>query len=409
MITCIRNVMLYTPDKKGLNDVLIVGDTFTAYGENLLENVKSVFPTLLTLSPGEVSADGLFQVIDGTGKLAVPGFIDSHVHLLGGGGEGGYHTRTPEIRLTDLTTSGVTTVVGCLGTDGITRDMMSLLAKARGLQNEGLTTYIYTGSYQVPVRSLTPSVMQDLLAIDKVIGVGEVALSDHRSSQPTYEEFLRTVADARVGGMLSGKAGIVNIHLGDGKRQIDYLLRAVTESEIPITQYLPTHVNRNSALLDACIAFAKQGGTIDFTGSEDSDMWEELDGEVRVSQAMKRLLDAGVSLDNFTLSSDAQGSLPIFNAQKQYVGLGVGSAKCLLKEIKDCVQADIPLEIALRALTTNPARILKLAHKGQIMPGLEADLCLLDAATLDLTDVMAKGRWMVRNASPVVFGTFEKA
>lgn len=393
MITLIKNVKLYTPEKQGIKDILVIGSKFASIEEQLMEN----FPE-----------QNLFRIVDGSGKIAIPGFIDSHVHILGGGGEGGYHTRTPEIRFSDLTTSGVTTVVGCLGTDGLTRDMMSLLAKARGLENEGLTSYIYTGSYQVPVRTLTNSVMQDLLAIDKIIGVGEVALSDHRSSQPTYEEFVRMVADARVGGMLSGKAGVVNIHLGDGSRKIDFLMRAVAESEIPITQYLPTHVNRNSALLDDCIAFAKMGGTIDFTGSENPEMWEELDGEVRVSQAMKRLLDAGVSQDNFTLSSDAQGSLPIFNSKKEFVGLGVGSAKCLLTEIKDCVQTGIPLEIALRALTVNPARILKLPHKGQVATGFDADLCLLDESELDILDVMARGQWVVRDGLPVVHGTFEQ-
>lgn len=400
MITILKNVMLYTPEKKGVNDVVIIGGKIAAYGPSLAAQWEQATHTELST---------YVHIVDGTGKIATPGFIDSHVHLLGGGGEGGYHTRTPEITLTDLTTSGVTTVVGCLGTDGVTRDMMSLVAKARGLENEGLSTYVYTGSYQVPVKSLTESVMKDLLAIDKIIGVGEVAISDHRSSQPSFDVFVKTVADARVGGMLSGKAGVVNIHLGDGKRKIDYLFRALEETEIPITQYLPTHVNRNPELFEACIRFAKMGGTIDFTGSEDSDFWEELDGEVRVSKGIKRLLEEGVSQNNFTMSSDAQGSLPMFNKEKEFIGLGVGSAKCLLKEIKDCVfNADIPLEIAIRAITSNPARILKFAHKGQLEEGFDADVCLLDETTLSLTDVMAKGKWMVRDGVPVIWGTFEK-
>ncbi len=396
MITIIKNVSTYTPEKIGVKDLLIIGDKFASLDQVSIQEFEGLSETVL-------------QVIDGTGKIAVPGFIDSHVHILGGGGEGGYHTRTPEISLTDLTTAGVTTVVGCLGTDGVTRDMMSLLAKARGLENEGITSYLYTGSYKLPVKTLTDSVMKDHLAIDKIIGVGEIAISDHRSSQPTFETFVECVAQARVGGMLSGKAGIVNIHLGDGERKIDFLFRAIEETEIPISQYLPTHVNRNGALFEACLEFAKRGGTIDFTGSEDSEFWEELDGEVRVSKGIKRLIEEGISLDNFTLSSDAQGSLPMFNQKKEFIGLGVGSAKCLLKEIKACVmEEDIPLEVALRALTVNPARILKLKGKGKIEMQFDADLCLLDETTLELTDVMAKGNWMVRDGYPIVRGTFEK-
>ena len=394
MITLIKNVELYTPEKQGKKDLLIVAGQFVAFKDSI---------DLPPIDAIEVT------IIDGEGKIAVPGFIDSHVHILGGGGEGGYKTRTPEITFTDLTRSGVTTVVGCLGTDGVTRDMMSLVAKARGLEEEGLTTFVYTGSYQIPVKALTTSITKDLLAIDKIIGVGEIALSDHRSSQPTFEEFLKVVSEARVGGMLSGKAGIVNIHLGDGSRTIDYLIKAVKETEIPITQFLPTHINRNNDVFTKCIEYAKMGGYIDFTGSEDSDFWEKQDGEVKVSKGIKRLIEEGVALDNFTMSSDGQGSLPLFNEKKEYIGLQVGSALCLLKEIKDCVlNAGIPLEIAIKAITDNPAKILKLTKKGKISEGFDADLCLLDRKTLDLNAVMAKGKWVIKDGLPIVYGTFEK-
>jgi beta-aspartyl-dipeptidase (metallo-type) len=393
MITIIKNAKVYMPEYLGIKDILIIGDKIGAVGDNISANLGK---------------DVEINIIDGSGKSVVPGFIDSHVHMLGGGGEGGFKTRTPEIMLTDLTTAGITTVVGCLGTDGVTRNMMSLLAKANGLSEEGLTTYIYTGSYQIPVKTLTGEIMKDLMAIDKIIGVGELAISDHRSSQPTYEEFSKIAAEARVGGMLSGKAGILDIHLGDGPRAIDLILKTVEETEIPISQFLPTHVNRNGPLFDKCIEFAKMGGYIDFTGSEDADFWADLDGEVKVCKGLKKYLDLGISHDNFTLSSDAQGSLPIFNEKKEYVGLGVGKATCLLKEIKECVLKEgIPLEIVIRAVTSNPAKVLKLSQKGKIEKGFDADLCILDSDTLDIDTVIAKGRVMVKNKKPVVFGTFE--
>jgi beta-aspartyl-dipeptidase (metallo-type) len=393
MITIIKNAKVYMPESLGIKDILIIGDKIGAVGDNLSAEIGNAVE---------------INIIDGSGKVVVPGFIDSHVHMLGGGGEGGFKTRTPEIMLTDLTTAGITTAVGCLGTDGVTRNMMSLLAKANGLSEEGLTTYIYTGSYQIPVKTLTGEIMKDLMAIDKIIGVGELAISDHRSSQPTYEEFSKIAAEARVGGMLSGKAGILDIHLGDGPRAIDLILKTVEETEIPISQFLPTHVNRNGPLFDKCIEFARMGGCIDFTGSEDSDFWADLDGEVKVSKGIKKYLDEGISHDNFTLSSDAQGSLPIFNEKKEYVGLGVGKATCLLKEIKECVLKEgIALEIVIRAVTSNPARILKLSQKGKIEKGFDADLCILDSDTLDIDTVIAKGKVMVKNKKPVVFGTFE--
>ena len=229
----IKNSHLYGPEDMGIRDVLIGGGKILRIAENLPEE----------------EAYGI-TVIDGTGKVLMPGLIDAHVHILGGGGESGYHTRTPELMLTDALEGGVTTIVGCLGTDGTTRTMTNLIAKARGLEEEGITTYIYTGSYQVPVRTLMGSVMDDLILIDKVVGTGEIAVSDHRSSQPTKEEFAKIVADTRVGGILSGKAGIVNIHLGDGKEQLSFLRYVLEETQIPPSNMLPTHINRSRSLME---------------------------------------------------------------------------------------------------------------------------------------------------------------
>ena len=256
---------------------------------------------------------------------------------------------------------------------------------------------------------MTDSLIKDFLTIDKVIGIGEIAVSDHRSSQPSFEEFTRAVADARVGGMLSGKAGIINVRLGGGKRQYELLLQTVEETEIPISQFLPTHANRTSELFEASIAFAKMGGTIDFTASEDPDFWEREDDEVRFSKGLKRLLDEGIGLDQFTMTSDGQGSLPYFDENNQFIGLGVGSSRALMVGIKEAVQVEqIPLEIALRAITSNPAKILKLAQKGRIAPGMDADLCLLNQDTLDVETVIAKGKVMVDKKDVKVWGTFEQ-
>lgn len=394
MVTIIRNVKLYQPEFAGNKDILILGKQIAAVGENL----KADFG-------GAVDV----KEIDGTGLIAAPGFIDSHEHIMGGGGEGGFSTRTPEANLTDLTRCCVTTVVGCIGTDGVTRDMAGLLAKARGLEEEGISTYVYTGSYQVPVKTLTGSLMKDILMLDKVIGVGEIAISDHRSSQPTFEEFARIAADIRVGGMLSGKAGILNIHLGDSPRLMDLIWRVVRETEIPYSQFLPTHANRNAALFESCIEFAKSGGTIDFTGNEDIDYWESVCDEVRVSTGIRRLLDAGVPDTNFTISSDGQGSLPVFNKKGEMEGIGIGRASCLLKEVRECVNREgLPLETALKPVTSNPARILKLKTKGHVKPGFDGDICLFNEKDLTLNTLLAMGRVMVEQGKPVVFGTFER-
>ena len=386
----IQGAAVYAPEYLGVRDVLIEGS-----------RIRKIADKIPVAEAYEV------QVIDGNGMLLFPGFIDGHVHILGGGGEGGYHTRTPEIMLTDITSGGVTTVVGCLGTDGTTRTMASLLAKARGLEEEGITAYIYTGSYQVPVRTLTGSIVDDLILIDKVIGCGEIALSDHRSSQPTCEEFARIVGDTRVGGILSGKAGLVNIHMGDGERMLSCLRYVVKNTEIPPSNMLPTHINRSTRLLKDGMDYAKTlGGYVDLTTSSDPDYLEE--DEVKASTGLKFLLEQGVPEHQITFSSDGQGSMPIFDRDGNFLGLGVGKVTSLYREVRDAILKEkVDITQALRTVAANPAALLKLTRKGRIAVGCDADLVLVRQEDLQIHTVLAKGRRMVQNGASVRKGTFE--
>lgn len=390
MLTLIKGGEIYAPNYLGKKDILLVGGKVGYIRDEI------------AIPKDFVDMD----IIDAKGKYIVPGFIDSHVHICGGGGEGSFKTRTPEIQLTDITLGGVTTVIGVLGTDGTTRTMSNLVAKANGLEEEGITTYIYTGSYQVPIRTITGSIQNDIILIDKIIGVGEVALSDHRSSQPTVEDMAKIAAEARVGGILSGKAGIVNIHMGDGDRQLDFLEEIVETTEIPITQFLPTHMGRSTKLFARSIDYAKKGGFVDFTTS--SNKKDEEDWDTKPSKALKTLLEEGVSPRNITFSSDGQGSLPKFDEEGNFIGLGIGKVTSLYGEVKDAIlEEKIPMDKALMTITSNPANILRLSNKGCIKEGMDGDIVLLDKTTLEIDTVIAMGRIMVLEGEAIVKGTFE--
>lgn len=390
MLTLIQNGEVYAPEFLGKKDILIV-DNKIGFIEDKIE-------------PPHQFVD--IKIVDATGKYVVPGFIDSHVHIMGGGGEGSFRTRTPEIQLTQATLAGITTLVGVIGTDGTTRTMASLVAKAKGLEEEGITCYAQTGSYQVPLKTLTGKIEDDIILVDRIIGVGEVAIADHRSSQPTVNELTKIASAARIGGMLSGKSGIVNVHVGDSHDHLKLLEEIVDTTDIPIKQFYPTHINRNAHLFKAGIQYAQRGGYVDFTTSTIPQFLE--DGEVKCSKALKRMLDAGVPVEQITYTSDGQASLPNFDGDGELIGLQIGQVSSLYSEVKDAVlEEGIPLETAIKVITSNPAKILKFKQKGHVEVEKDADLVLLDKDTLEVNTVFAKGKLMVENGEAVVKGTFE--
>jgi len=390
MAVLIRGAHVHAPQSLGRRDVLVAGGKVEAIAE----------PGLIRTAGVEV------RTIEGDGRLLLPGLIDSHVHILGGGGEGGPATRAPEISVEDIVRSGLTTVIGCLGTDGITRHMASLLAKARALEVEGVSTFIFSGSYEVPVKTITGSVRSDLVLIDKVIGAGEIAVSDHRSSQPTFEEIARLAAECRVGGLLGGKAGILHLHLGDGRRGLEFLVRLMTETEIPPSQVMPTHLNRNRRLLEEGIAYVLAGGYMDLTVGTKPE--EESAADVSVESAVRACVEKGVPLDRLTVTSDGNGSKPVFDGRGALAGLTIASTKDLFRTFQSLVRREIlTLEQAARLFALNPAEFYKLAGKGRIREGSDADLILLDQ-DLNLTAVIAKGRVMMAEGKLEASGTFRE-
>jgi len=390
-ITLIENGEVYAPRHLGKKNILIGGGTILEVGASRSEDISGID----------------LQVIDAAGKYVVPGFIDGHVHICGGGGEGGFRTRTPEILFSELALAGVTSVIGVLGTDGTTRTMGNLIAKANALIEEGLSAWVLTGSYQIPVRTLTGSITDDIILIDRIIGTGEIALGDHRSSHPDLPALARLVSDSRLGGILSGKGGIVNVHMGDSPRAIDILKNLLKETVIPPTQLLPTHMNRNPRLFEAALEYLRQGGQADFTTSTIKDPGRD-DG-ISAAQALGKVVEQGLPLERVTFSSDGQGSLPQFDSNGQFTGLGVGSCLSLGEAFRTAVKDfGIPMEAALKPVTSNPAAIYKLKGKGEIEAGMDGDLLLLDRETLEIVTVIAGGKLIVHEGAACQKGTFER-
>jgi len=385
LLKLLINAQVFAPEDLGLRHVLIGGGRIIAISDKKDE-----------LSVAHATE------IDLEGRRLIPGFIDGHAHVTGGGGESGFKTRVPPVPLGQFTRAGVTSVVGVLGTDDTTRDTRSLLAQTRALREEGIGAWCHTGGYHVPPVTLTGSVRDDIVYLDPVIGVGELALSDHRSSQPTRDELLRIASDAHVAGMISGKAGIVHLHLGDGERGLDLVRQALQLSELPARVFNPTHINRRKALFDEAIELAGNGSTVDITAfpvTEEEDAWP-------ADVALLKYLESGAPADRVTISSDGGGCLPVFNEQGEMLHMDIGRPASLIETLRTLLGNGVALEQVLPAFTSNVADILRLHDRGRIRVGDAADLIVLDDEN-DISDVMIAGIWHVQAAAQQVFGQFE--
>ena len=378
---------VYAPDDLGPQNILIAGDRIAAIGEEL-----------------DIPKNFEVDRISVAGKNVTPGFIDLHVHIAGGGGEAGPASRLPEINVCEILSAGVTTLLGVLGTDAVSRSTETLLGKAQGLEQEGITAYILSGSYMFPNPStVTGSLQKDIALIPQIMGVGELAISDHRGPQATFEEFLRVISDARVGGLIGGKPGLAVLHMGGGDERMAKLFRLVAETEIPISQILPTHITRNEALFDDAVKFALLGGNIDITA-----LPADIPPKISLASALDRLQSKNISLDQITVSSDANGSLPRFDKNKKLIGMKAAAIDSLTLEYQRLVVDDyLPAHEALRLFTCNPAARLGLSgEKGVIASSACADIVVFDD-DWQVDTVLAKGEIYVQGGKLIKGGFFE--
>ena len=356
----LRNAEVYAPDALGRLHLLLGGGKVLWMGE-----AEPALPAALGI-----------ETIDLDGARLIPGFIDGHVHVSGGGGEAGFATRVPAPLLSRYTSAGVTTVIGLLGTDDVARGTNELLSHVYALREQGLGAWAYCGGYHIPPTTVTGTVRGDIVFSDALIGVGEVAISDHRSSQPTLDEVLRLASEAHVAGLMSGKAGIVHLHLGDGTRGLELIRQALDTSELPPRVFQPTHVNRKKDLFEEALALTKRGCHVDITAfpvEDGEDAWP-------AAEALLRYLDAGAPPERVSISSDAGGCLPCFDEHGRVCGMDVGHSGAMLDTLNELLARGLPLQRALPAFTRNVADLLRLPGKGRIAVGVDADLVALDAA-----------------------------
>ncbi len=375
MFKLIKNVELYDPLYKGKQDILICGSKIVKIAS-------------------EIKYEDAY-IIDKKGFIAMPGIIDQHIHITGGGGEGGFHTRTPEVQLSDLIKGGVTTVVGLLGTDSLTKNIESLIAKTKALKHEGMTAYCLTGAYRYPSPTLTNSVDKDMAYIEEIIGV-KLALSDHREPMITKDELKKLVSLVRVAGMISSKTGFITLHMGDDPKEFKMIFDVLNETSIPIKHFRPTHVNRNETLFKDALKFLKQGGIIDMTVGTS---FEKM--KTSLSQIEEKYIPY------VTFSSDGNGSWSKYDETGKLMKIGVQSCDGILRSIKYLIENGESIENSIRFGTSHVSHALSLKDKGYIQENKDADIILLDT-NYELDTVITLGKIMMIDKNIRQKGTYEQ-
>ena len=375
----IKNADLYAPEHVGARDILMAGGKIIAVAPSLEPNI-----------PG-------LETIDVKGRKVIPGLIDQHIHVTGGGGEGGWNSRCPELNFSELVAAGVTTFLGVSGTDSMSRSIENLLAKVRGLTVEGATGWMWTSNYAYPPVTIMDSPKMDMFAIPEVLGV-KIAMGDHRSSHPSYPEMLRLLSEIRGAGMLTGKTGFLHVHCGDWADDIFPIFFECRKHGIPFKHMRPTHVGREKKVFESACAFAKEGGYMDITTGGGNCMGDAKD-------ALLAALAAGVPLEQITLSSDGQGSMPRFDEKGEMVGFGVGSIRADIETLQALVP-ELGVEKAILPMTKTIATALGLPGKGAVATGFDADLLVMNEG-FDFDWVFMKGVPVMREGEVVKKGAFE--
>lgn len=385
MIKLLKNANIYAPEPLGVKDILIVDETICRINDKIegYEGLPDV------------------ETFDLEGKTVVPGYIDVHVHITGGGGEQGPASRVPESQMSIFTTNGITTVVGLLGTDGVTRSIENLVAKARALNDEGMTAYALTSAYGYPPTTMTGSVEKDIMMITPMIGV-KVAVSDHRSSNPTGEDLIALATAARRAGLLSNTPGLVTMHMGSGKGRLAPIFYVLDNSDVSAKNLLPTHMLRTPELLEEGVELIRRGGYIDCTvGCTPEEM------ETGAAQIAELLSREGVSAEHVTMSTDAFGSQPKFNEIGECIGLTYASPKYLHQTVQSLVRRGVALEEALKMVTSTPADLLgKKGIKGCVAAGADADLLVL-GDEMKIESLFMRGKTAIWNGEVLMKGRFE--
>ena len=200
--------------------------------------------------------------------------------------------------------------------------------------------------------------------------------------------------------MIAKKSGHTTLHVGDGKKGLGLIYEVLSEFDIPITFFQPTHVNRNERLFNQGKQFLKDGGYVDLT-CYSQDRFTPL-------KAYEELTKYNIPLDKLTFSSDGYGSYSNYDKDGKLINMGVATIKALYNEFLNFMKAGYKIEEILPFITVNVAKSIGLDNfKGQILPSYDADILLLDK-NFDIKFVISRGKILKDDTGFIKKGNYEE-
>lgn len=390
MFTLIKGASVFEPEYLGLKDILFLGNKIIKVEESLEQPIGYEC-----------------EIIDASGKIVYPGFVDNHVHLIGADDGQGPVGRTNDIAWKDIVESGTTTVVGCLGSSRFVRSLHTLYIKTLELDMMGLSTYMYTGSFVIPPPTLTGEIRKDVYLVPKVIGL-KTAISDITTNHHTWQDLASISAEIFYGASIANKHAVIHVHVGRQNTRMDKIFELIENTGINPALVIPTHINRKDPdVIDQAIEYTKIGGIVDL-----SSLMRKEEGTMtglKPDLAMKRMLEKGAVLENITMSSDGNVPQPIRDENLKQVGRYIAPLDLNRREIRDMVNNDVcSLSDALKIMTTNPARTLGL-KKGRIAESYDADIVIVDSIkNMGVEQVFSMGKQVVKNGETVWKSHFQR-
>ncbi len=354
------------------------------------------------LSPGGVVridagdlADTTFGAVvelDCTDRWIVPGFLDGHLHLLGGGGGGGYATRIPELPVDAVLEAGITTCVAMPGVDNVTRSLRGLIAAARSFTGQGVRSFAMTGGFMWPPATLTGGIRDDLHLVPDLVGV-KIALGEHLATAPSLDELVTLLRELGWVSRMTGKAALLHVHLGTLPAPAGSLRVAIERAETDPSHVQVTHPNYTAAALEAALELGALGCRVDVNPLLHPG---RVAGSIAPAETVRELLAASIPLERLTMSSDGNASVPrpLPDGTIEPFSHQLG----LLPAVHDVsAGAGLTFEEALALITTNPARALQRPDLGLLEIGGAADAVVLDPTRTSVELVVSDAVVRVRD------------